>query len=92
MRMEIVTKGPSLEEWTDIRPLFTWLYLQEGRTLKDVRALLASEHGFKATVRMFKTQIGLWGLDKKRKEDEMRAFVAMAFVASICREAVAIPH
>lgn len=61
-----------------MRPFFTRLYFDEGKTLKDVRALLASQYGFKASVRMYKTRIEMWGLNKNRKADEMRALVSMA--------------
>jgi tetratricopeptide (TPR) repeat protein len=76
--MQIVTRGPSRQEWAEMRPIFTRLYFDEGKTLEYVRALLASQYGFKASVRMYKTRIGLWGLDKKRKASEMRALVSMA--------------
>ncbi len=71
-------KWPSQEEWDQIRPLFTYLYVQEGRTLGEIRKLFAVGHGFQASERMYKSRIRTWHLDKNNKEDEMRAIVAMA--------------
>jgi hypothetical protein len=39
----------SEEDWEHHRALIRRLYLEEGRTLKGVMAIMEREHGFKAT-------------------------------------------
>lgn len=58
-------------EWDSHRPLITQLYSHEGKTLEEVRSILASA-GFPATARMFKQRIRDWKLNKYNKEAEMR--------------------
>jgi hypothetical protein len=40
---------PTAEEWERHRSLFTRLYVGENTTLKEVRQILARDHGFHAT-------------------------------------------
>jgi Clr5 domain len=40
---------PTAEEWERHRSLFTRLYVGENATLKEVRQILARDHGFHAT-------------------------------------------
>jgi tetratricopeptide (TPR) repeat protein len=62
------------EEWEQRRELITRLYSREGKTLKEVRRMLA-EDGFRATPRMFKQRIRAWKIDKNNKECEMKAIL-----------------
>jgi hypothetical protein len=41
-------RHPSREEWEEIRPIFTKLYITENRTLEDVRSILDEQYGFVA--------------------------------------------
>jgi hypothetical protein len=41
-------RHPSREEWEEIRPIFTKLYITENRTLEDVRSILDRQYGFVA--------------------------------------------
>jgi len=40
--------GPTSEQWSDIKEVFTQLYIVENRKLKDVRDILSKKHGFNA--------------------------------------------
>ncbi|KAF4451864.1 hypothetical protein F53441_5183 [Fusarium austroafricanum] len=67
---------PSLE-WEKKRPIITKLYQEEKRPLKEVMEVLEREHGFTATVKMYKSRIWKWGLDKKLKGDEVLAILIL---------------
>lgn len=43
------TNSYSTEEWKQKRGLITKLYFEDGKTLKEVRAMLEKEHDFKPT-------------------------------------------
>ncbi|KAF4983393.1 hypothetical protein FZEAL_1122 [Fusarium zealandicum] len=62
-------------EWLAKRPIITRLYQEEKRPLKEVMEILEREHGFTATVKMYKSRIWKWGLDKKLKSDEVLAIL-----------------
>ncbi|KAF5545622.1 hypothetical protein FMEXI_6011 [Fusarium mexicanum] len=64
-------------EWEKIRPVITKLYQEEKRPLKEVMEVLEREHGFTATVKMYKSRIWKWGLDKKLKSDEVLAILIL---------------
>lgn len=64
-----ISQGPSVQNWEDIREVFTQLY--NGRTLKDVAQILQVTHDFKASERMYKKRIKDWGLDKNYKTREV---------------------
>lgn len=57
--------------WKKHRPLITKLYFEDGKTLKEVRAILENDHDFAPSERMYKSRLHTWGLDKKKKEHEM---------------------
>lgn len=40
---------PSQKEWLRIKPIFTDLYIEQGKALNDVQRLLLRDHGFRAT-------------------------------------------
>jgi len=40
---------PTAAEWEQLRLLFTRLYVEENTTLKEIRQILARDHGFHAT-------------------------------------------
>ncbi|CAD6593216.1 MAG: hypothetical protein ASARMPREDX12_006943 [Alectoria sarmentosa] len=61
--------------WARHEALIKQLYLYEKKSLGEVMRIMESQHGFRATVKMYKTHIKQWGLDKKNKEFEMRGIV-----------------
>ncbi|KAK6224086.1 hypothetical protein LQW54_000233 [Pestalotiopsis sp. IQ-011] len=58
-------------EWDRQRPLITRLYQDEGRRLGEVMEIMSTEHGFRATKRMYMKRISEWNLEKKLKEDDV---------------------
>lgn len=63
------------QSWARHQPLIKQLYLYEKKPLAEVMRIMERQHGFRATVKMYKTHIKQWGLDKKNKVSEMRAIV-----------------
>ncbi|KAK1723898.1 uncharacterized protein BDZ83DRAFT_753143 [Colletotrichum acutatum] len=59
------------EVWRVMQATITRLYQSEGKSLKEVKAIMERDHFFFATERMFKSRIVRWGLDKKVKEPEV---------------------
>ena len=55
---------PTAQDWDNHRAVFTKLYRNEGRTLKDVKSIMATRYGFIATERMYKKRVSDWGLRK----------------------------
>jgi hypothetical protein len=41
-------KYPSLDDWVNIRPIFTYLYVERNLSLKDIMVTLAKDYGFHA--------------------------------------------
>ncbi|CAG9994075.1 unnamed protein product [Clonostachys byssicola] len=65
------------EQWEAKRPIITKLYQVEKRSLKEVMEILERDYGFEATVKMYKSRIWKWGLDKKLKSDEVLAILLL---------------
>ena len=68
-----VKQGPGPEVCETHRPTIKRLYLDEDKTLKDVMIIMQRDHGLKATVKMYKSRINKWELDKNCKANEMKA-------------------
>ena len=68
-----VTQGPGPEVWETHRPMIKGLYLDEDKRLKDVMTIMQRDYGIKATVKMYKSRVNKWGLDKNCKANEMKA-------------------
>ncbi|KAE9364653.1 hypothetical protein N431DRAFT_354655 [Stipitochalara longipes BDJ] len=66
---------PTAEDWERHRPLIKRLYVDERMKLKEVVAIMASQHGHIATPKMYKDRINKWRLDKKNKESDMLAIL-----------------
>ncbi|KAH8762340.1 hypothetical protein BGZ57DRAFT_573056 [Hyaloscypha finlandica] len=66
---------PTAEDWERHRPLIKRLYADEGMKLKEVVAIMASQHGHNASLKMYKDRIKKWRLDKKNKEGDMLAIL-----------------
>jgi len=60
-------------EWTAIRPVFTRLYIDEDRILKDVIRHLKTHHNLHPTEQMCKKRIRFWGLSKNTKAKDKEA-------------------
>ncbi|KAK3290475.1 uncharacterized protein B0H64DRAFT_59301 [Chaetomium fimeti] len=61
----------SPEDWDTHRETITRLYLHEKRSLQEVMEYMALNHFFFATVKMFRTRIRKWGIDKNNKAAEV---------------------
>ncbi|KAI0136158.1 Clr5 domain-containing protein [Xylariales sp. AK1849] len=55
------------EQW---RSTITRLYMEEGRGLKDVMDVMEHDHGFFATMKMYKYRLARWNLHKYNKKDK----------------------
>ncbi|KAF2149921.1 hypothetical protein K461DRAFT_296333 [Myriangium duriaei CBS 260.36] len=69
------TQWPTAKDWDKNKSKISELY--ETHTLKQVMESM-EVFGFFATPKMYKTRISKWGLDKNRKDAEMRAIVIEA--------------
>ncbi|KAI2639277.1 Clr5 domain-containing protein [Xylaria nigripes] len=56
-------------EWDAQKDIIKRLYLDENRTLDDVRRIMADKHQFHATPSMYKKRIRAWHFTKKLEED-----------------------
>ncbi|KAF6844030.1 hypothetical protein CMUS01_01529 [Colletotrichum musicola] len=65
------------EIWETKRPIITRLYQEEKRSLKEVMEIMERDYHFVATVKMYKSRIWKWGLDKKLKGDEVLAIMIL---------------
>lgn len=64
------------EKWEEKRPLITRLYQVERRSLNEVMQILKRDD-WDPTVKMYKSRIWKWGLDKKLKSDEVLAILLL---------------
>ncbi|KAH8168979.1 clr5 domain-containing protein [Sarocladium implicatum] len=74
-------KDHTAGEWEAIRPIFTQLYLTDGRRLTDVSRILRDDHGFHATDKQFKDRIRKWKLRKNFKDKEKREALVLGVEA-----------
>ncbi|KAI1172856.1 Clr5 domain-containing protein [Nemania sp. FL0916] len=58
-------------EWTAQKDIIKRLYLDENKTLDEVRRIMADEHQFHATPSMYKKRIRAWHFSKKLEEDDV---------------------
>ncbi|KAK3361343.1 hypothetical protein B0T24DRAFT_539550 [Lasiosphaeria ovina] len=61
----------SQTDWDMHRATITRLYLHEDRTLRGVMDYMAQRHRFYATMKMYRTRIKKWELDKNNKMAEV---------------------
>ncbi|KAH8773162.1 hypothetical protein F5882DRAFT_172437 [Hyaloscypha sp. PMI_1271] len=66
---------PTAVDWERHRLVIKRLYVDEGMKLKEVVAIMASQHGHNASLKMYKDRIKKWRLDKKNKEGDMLAIL-----------------
>ncbi|KAK2609745.1 hypothetical protein N8I77_003232 [Diaporthe amygdali] len=58
------SKGPGTHDWSRHRPTIKRLYIDERKPLKEVMEIMARDHGFMASLKMFKVRIKQWGYSK----------------------------
>ncbi|KAI0440319.1 Clr5 domain-containing protein [Xylaria telfairii] len=58
-------------EWAAQKDMIKKLYLDENKTLDEVRRIMADEHHFHATPSMYKKRIRAWHFSKKLEEDDV---------------------
>ncbi|KAK6080098.1 hypothetical protein SCUP234_05454 [Seiridium cupressi] len=58
-------------DWDRKRHVITELYRDQNRRLVEVMAIMAQEHDFKATTRMYKKRFLKWGIGKKLREEHL---------------------
>ncbi|KAL8689178.1 MAG: hypothetical protein Q9218_005091 [Villophora microphyllina] len=63
-------------DWAYHRKTIEKLYVAEDRSLPEVVDLMRTLYDFIATERQYKRKISDWHLDKKVKDEEMRAIIA----------------
>ncbi|KFA73581.1 hypothetical protein S40288_09106 [Stachybotrys chartarum IBT 40288] len=64
--------------WTEFRQEIVRLYIQEGRTLQDVREIMHQRHGFEASVRSYRQHFGLWRIGKYNCKKRTQRHLATA--------------
>ncbi|KAI0598872.1 hypothetical protein F4775DRAFT_163438 [Biscogniauxia sp. FL1348] len=66
------TKRPiALEDWTRLRAVIMRLYLDEEKTLDQVKQYMEENHDFSATVSMYKKKLAAWNAFKNLRGDEV---------------------
>ncbi|RSL78327.1 hypothetical protein CEP52_017641, partial [Fusarium oligoseptatum] len=50
--------------WKEHRQTITKLYIQEGRTLEDVRGIMKTEYNFEASIRSYRQHFDIWEIGK----------------------------
>jgi len=68
---------PTDEDWRRVKSIFTRLYLDDKKMLRDVISELEQKHGFRATVNMYEKRIHAWGLDRKLKQHEVEKILGI---------------
>ncbi|CAM1502075.1 Fc.00g040590.m01.CDS01 [Cosmosporella sp. VM-42] len=59
--------------WHEFRSVIVQLYISEGRTLKDVKAIMKVQYGFEASIRSYRQHFDSWGVGKYNcKKREIR--------------------
>ncbi|KAH8680832.1 hypothetical protein BX600DRAFT_4271 [Xylariales sp. PMI_506] len=60
--------------WEDLKPEIKRLYIDEERTLKEVRSIL-EQRGFRATEKMYKDKFAKWGYNKNNRKKDVAKMV-----------------
>ncbi|KLO84153.1 hypothetical protein CEK26_009919 [Fusarium fujikuroi] len=64
--------------WNEYQGTITKLYIKDGRTLKDVRAIMKLKYNFDASIRSYRQHFDIWGVGKytcKKREERRRRSV-----------------
>ncbi|KAH6645464.1 hypothetical protein BKA67DRAFT_113182 [Truncatella angustata] len=56
------------EDFDRWRDLIVKLYMEDNRGLKEVKDMMANEHGFHATMKMYKYRLAKWNIHKYKKQ------------------------
>ncbi|KAI1330114.1 hypothetical protein F5Y16DRAFT_46294 [Xylariaceae sp. FL0255] len=64
-------KYATTEDWSRLHDVIVQLYVEENKTLDDVKQYMEKEHGFLATVAMYKRQLASWNAFKNLRPDEV---------------------
>lgn len=67
------------EAWEAVKGTIRHLYLEERKPLKEVIQVMAEQHNFQATPKMYKTRFSQWGFVKNNTEDEVKKLLSMKF-------------
>ena len=66
------TRARSLpaSEWGRLKPYIVKLYIDDDRQLEDVRRIMREQHGFCATVQMYKKKFAAWEIRKNYSKEQ----------------------
>ncbi|POS78908.1 hypothetical protein DHEL01_v202702 [Diaporthe helianthi] len=69
--------GPSVSDWSRHRETIKRLYIDERRKLREVMEIMATDHGFVASPKMYKVRIKRWGYSKniRTADDDVRSLM-----------------
>ncbi|KAI1151259.1 hypothetical protein F4825DRAFT_367625 [Nemania diffusa] len=59
------------EDWPKFQDVIVRLYVEENKTLEEVRQYMEDEHDFTATISMYKRQLASWNAFKNLRFDEV---------------------
>ncbi|KAH6839553.1 hypothetical protein B0I37DRAFT_419306 [Chaetomium sp. MPI-CAGE-AT-0009] len=76
--MGTTRKEKSKLNWDQYRPIITKLYLEERKTLRQVRKIMEDTYGFKADGKAYKRRFDKWGLEKNLKTKHSIAMLGIA--------------
>ncbi|KAH7319758.1 Clr5 domain-containing protein [Stachybotrys elegans] len=71
--------------WKEFRQEIVRLYIQEGRTLHDVKEIMRQRHGFEASIRSYRQHFDDWGVGKyncKKRQQRRSSITDMLSSAS----------
>ncbi|KAI8710508.1 Clr5 domain-containing protein [Fusarium sp. LHS14.1] len=83
----------SAKPWNEHRPTITKLYIQEGRTLEDVRVIMMTEHNFEASIRSYRQHFDIWDIGKyncKKRQQRRRQILNRAILPAPLRSTTAL--
>ncbi|KAI1477580.1 hypothetical protein F4774DRAFT_193151 [Daldinia eschscholtzii] len=59
------------QDWARLQDVITRLYLDQDKTLEEVKSYMEEHHGFYSTVSMYKKKLAAWGAFKNLRFDEV---------------------
>ncbi|KAI1799766.1 hypothetical protein F4811DRAFT_75169 [Daldinia bambusicola] len=65
------SRHTTTQDWTRLQNVITRLYLNEDKTLEEVKSYMEEHHGFYSTVSMYKKKLAAWGAFKNLRFDEV---------------------
>jgi len=67
-------QSPSIfveKDWIEQRALISSMYVRDDMTLENIRRFMETNHGLRATKKMFKDRLSAWGVSKNLRDDEI---------------------